>query len=160
MTTKIVALLLALTMVTAALPAALAQAAVGDWPAVQAVATGTALFVETKDGKAIQGTLNYVRGTTLSIYSNVNDVVLEQDAIRRVYLAKKRSRITTALIGAGVGVGVGIGTGVAVANRDDRRSGANLAPLSFGFAGLVGGAAVGALLGGRKRKGRLLYEAQ
>lgn len=158
MKTKIVALLLALTVVGAALPAVLAQAAVGDWPAVQAVAVGTELFVETKDGKTIQGTLNYVRGTTLNMYSN-GDVVLEQNAVRKVYLVKRRSRITTALLGAGVGVAAGVGTGVAVANGDDRSIGVNLAPLSFGFAGMVGGAVVGALLGGRRRKGRLLYEA-
>lgn len=160
MKTKMFALLLVITMVMAWLPAASAQDAMRDWPAVQAIATGTELFVETKDGKTIRGTLNYVRGTTVSLSSKVNDVVLEQNAIRRVYLAKTRSRTATALIGAGIGGAVGVGSGIAVANSDDTSIGANFAPLSFGFVGVVGGAVVGALLGGRQRKGRLLYEAQ
>lgn len=157
---KMFALFLACTMALLTIPpVASAQDAAQGWLSVQALAPGTALIVETKNGDILKGKLNGAPATTLSLTVEGNTLDLGQSTIRRIYRAKGWSRTKTALLGAGIGGAAGVGIGIGVAAADDNSIGANFAPLSFGFVGVVAGAVVGAVSGG-KRKGRLLYEAK
>ena len=170
MKTKLFALLLALTMspTTSALTLAqnsgsgqiITQDQAQAWLRVQALVHGTELIVETKSGDTVEGVLNSVTSTALSLSDNGNLVDLNQSDIRRVYLAKNRSRGKAAKLGAIIGAAGGGGLGLAFAVKAGKEGDPTPAPLVWGIYGAGIGAGIGALLGGGKGKGRLIYEAK
>ncbi len=128
-----------------------------DWTNVQKIAQGVELQVEPTRGSSVRGRFISASDTALSLYVDKKTFDLQRDTVRRIYAVENRSRSRSTLVGAGVGLGSGVGIGLLVVAGGDKNSGANLAPVSFGFVGTVVGAVVGALRGG-KRRGELLYE--
>lgn len=139
-----------------------AQSTTSDWSRVNAVATGSDLSVKLKSGKTVNGRLNSVSDTTLSL--TVKNAVqdLRREDVARVYQVTGKSAAKSTLIGAGVGAGAGAALGaIGDANDED----------SFVYAdgvltagGAILGAGIGALTGfliGRSSKKRMLvYEAK
>lgn len=135
------------------------ETATKTWANVEAVKIKSALIVETKTGEVIKGKVTSVTVATLNLSSGGRSVALERDDIARVYRAKKVSRLKRALIGAGIGLGVGAGiSGIYVLVKKDGDPLAAGAGLIYGFlVGIPAGAAIGAVTGGKSRKGVLLY---
>jgi hypothetical protein len=162
----VLSLLVALTAVVAVVPANAGAsrsqpqqpASTGDaWAHVRQIAQGVELQVEPMRGSSVRGRFVSASDTALSLYVDKNVFELQRDTIRRIHAVESRSRSRSALVGAGVGLGSGVGIGLLVVAGGDKSSGANLAPVSFGFVGTVAGAVIGVLRGG-KHKGPLLYE--
>ena len=138
-----------------------AQTTTSDWSRVNAVPTGSDVSVKLKSGKTINGRLNSVSDTTLSL--TVKNAVqdLRREDVASVYTVTRKSATKSTLIGAGVGAGAGAGLGAIGDSQEN----------SFAFAdgvltagGAVLGAGIGALTGfliGRSAKKRVLvYEAK
>lgn len=169
---KILLLFLLMTVLLALLPpvglpvtSTVAQAqdtGARDWSGVRALAPSTELIVETKSGDTIDGYLNDVAETKMSI-SPIDTsavVMLERDGINRIYLARRRSKSRATKIGAGIGAAIGFGLGLALAVKAAKNSDPTAAPVLFPVYGAGAGALVGAVTGGKVRKGRLVYESQ
>jgi hypothetical protein len=166
--------LLALILVLAAPPVALARAgaqagpAAGppaqDWQGLRGLKHGTRILVEFKAGDPLEGKFMGVTGGTLNLSADGATYTLQQHEIRRVYRLKGRwSRGKAAGVGAVIGMVAGTFVGAGVMIRNEREPGHvpsadDTGPLAAGASlGTLAGAGVGALLGGRRR-GRLLYE--
>jgi hypothetical protein len=160
--------LLALILVLTGAPVSLAQMRTAQqteqeadraWLRLQSIAPGAELILEPRNGDSFRG--RFVSATqdhiSLSIKSKNFDVA--RSLVRRLYSVKERSRSKSTLAGAGIGLAVGIGGGILVVAASDKTMGVNFAPVSLGFVGMLAGAAIGALKGG-KHKGQLLYESK
>ena len=143
-------LTLALMLVLTVAPVALAQDSLHDWSVVQALTRGTELIVETKAAETIKVKLRDVADTTLNFSREGKMVALDQQQIQRIYLKDKRSRTSSALIGAAKGAYAG--ARIAGGGRYSYW----YAPKRY----LLGGAVVGAVIEGRNRKGQLIYESK
>lgn len=82
-----------------------AQTTTSDWSRVNAVATGSDVSVKLKSGKTINGRLNSVSETTLSLTVKNAAQDLRREDIANVYQVTKKSAAKSTLIGAGVGAG-------------------------------------------------------
>jgi hypothetical protein len=131
-----------------------------DWQDLQDLKPGTRILVEFKTSISDPVKAKFVSatGTTLTVTSDGYTRGLGQRDIQSVYLLHGRwSRGKAAKIGAAT---LGL-TGAYIGARQDARSsspqpGGGVSGLSLG---VLAGAGLGALLGG-KRKGKLLYEAK
>src|SRR4030095_13286741 len=153
----IVSVLLAFTLVYSPLARG-QQPAAGNWSAVQALAPGDEVVVKLKDGRSVDGNLNSVTDTELSVTRNNKSESLGRDRVFQVYERKRKSeKGKFAAIGAGIGAGAGLGIGLAK----------NSPPVDDGeiypVAGTILGAGIGAvggfLFGQAKRKRVLIYQA-
>ena len=160
--------LLALIMILTCAPISLAQTGSAQqtqqeaeraWLRVQSIAPGAELILRPKNGDSFRGRFVSASEDKLSLSIKGKSFDIDRSLIRRLYSVREGSRSKSALIGAGVGLATGIGGGLLVVAGSDKTMGVNLAPVSFGFVGMVAGAAIGALRGG-KGKGQLLYESK
>lgn len=177
MKSRVLALLLNFTLILTASPFTFAQtnnsaptqtnvAAVQDWQKLRDIKPGKKVLVEFKSGNTIDGKVSSLAGSTLTLSSGKNTYMLEQRDIQRVYRLKGRwSRNKAARIGAIIGTLVGTIVGGEIGLRAEGRVGhvpsdEDTGPAFGGFfIGMLAGAGLGALVGG-KRKGELLYEAK
>jgi hypothetical protein len=174
MKSRVLAWLLTLALVLSVSPVTPAQtgnslqtvnATVQDWQELSDLEPGKKVLVELKNGNELEGKFVGITGSHLNLDGDGYVYNVEQREIQRVYRLKgKWSRRTTASIGALVGlVGGSIigGRKMTKLERDPNRipSEADEIPLITGVSlGILGGAGLGALFGG-KRKGKLLYKA-
>lgn len=135
------------------------QDADSAWLKAQRIAPGVEVIVEPTRGGAIKGRFVGASDSNLSLYIEGKLFEIERNLIRKIWGVKVRSRSKSTLVGAGVGLASGVGVGALVVVASDKTKGVNLAPVSFGFFGMLIGAAIGALRGG-KRRGELLYESK
>ena len=139
-----------------------AQTTTSDWSNVNALATGSDLSVKLKSGKTVNGRLNSVSDTTLSLTVKNATQDLRREDIASVYTVTRKSAAKSTLIGAGVGAGAGAGLG-AIGDSQNENS-FTFADGVLTAAGAVLGAGIGALTGfliGRSAKKRVLvYEAK
>lgn len=143
-------MILALVLALAASPVASAQDALQDWGLVQALTPGTELIIETRAAEIIKGKLDDITDATLRLSGDGKSVALDRKQIHRIYLKDRRSRTSSALIGAAKGAYIG-------ARMSRGRSYSYLeTPKKY----LLGGAVVGAVIEGRNRKGQLIYESK
>jgi uncharacterized protein YqgC (DUF456 family) len=158
---KIFSLWLASTLALMVSPCVSAQGTRGNWQAVQSLAPGTELIVETKGRETIKSYLSRASDTTLDLTRMDGNaaVSLGRDSVRRVYLARRRSKSRAAKIGAWIGAGAGLGLAFAVAAKVGKNSDAAPGVMLFPVYGAGAGALVGAATGGKVRKGQLIYEA-
>ena len=163
----IVAVLLSSIMLASAPPSfgrsqssqqARTQDADSAWLRARRIAPGAEVIVEPTRGDAIQGRFVSASDSKLSLYIEGKDFEINRSSIRKIWGVKLRSRSKSTLGGAGIGLASGVGLGALVVAGSDKTTGVNLAPVSFGFVGMVVGAAIGALRGG-KHRGTLLYES-
>lgn len=161
MRTKVYSLLIASTFMLAAWPGAAAQGERGDWQAVMSLVEGTGVVVETKGGRTIKSHLTRASDTALDLapVDGGGALSLSRDEVRKVYLAKIRSKGRAAKIGAWIGAGVGLGLAFVVAAKAGENSDAAPGVILFPAYGAGAGALVGAAAGGKVRKGRLVYES-
>jgi len=156
MKTKIFVSLFAFAVMLAVSSVAAAQTSNQDWGNVQAVKLKTNLIVETKTGATVKGKVSGATPTTLNLSSGGKTIALERDEVSKVYRAKKSSRLKRALIGAAIGAGVGFGIGGVYALTT---KGNGLAAAAGFIYGLPIGAVIGAVSGGKNRKGELIYQS-
>ena len=154
----IVSVLLAITLVYSPLARAQQPAGSSDWGAVQAVPPGDALIVKLKDGRSVEGKLNSVNDSELSLTRNNKNETFGRDRIFQVYGRKRKAeKGKYAAIGAAIGAGGGLGIGLAK----------NSPPVDDGEIYPIGGAILGAgigaiggfLFGQAKRKRVLIYQS-
>ena len=161
MRAKVYSLMIASTLVLAAWPGAAAQGERGDWQAVMSLAEGTGVVVETKGGRTIKSYLTGASDTALELtpMDGGGTVSLSRDEVRKVYLARRRSKGGAAKVGAWIGAGVGLALAFVVAAEAGENSDAAPGVILFPAYGAGAGALVGAAAGGKVRKGRLVYES-
>jgi small nuclear ribonucleoprotein (snRNP)-like protein len=139
-----------------------AQTASNDWSRLNAVPAGSKVSVKLKSGKTIDGTLNSVSDTTLSLTVKKAAQDLRREDVATVYHLKKKSAGKETLIGMGVGAGAGAAIGLAGDTADENNFFDTDGLLTA--AGAVIGGGIGALSGfliGRSgRKRMLVYEAK
>lgn len=139
-----------------------AQTATNDWSRLNAVPAGSKVSVKLKSGKIIDGTLNSVSDTTLSLTVKHAPRDLRREDVATVHQLKKKSAGKETLIGLGVGAGAGAALGAAGDTADENNFLDTDGLLTA--AGAIIGGGIGALSGfliGRSGKKRLLvYEAK
>ena len=136
--------------------------ATNDWAALKSIAAGSKLSVNVKNGKAVNGKLNSVSDSTLSLSVKNGPVELRREDVLSIYQVTKKSSTKATLIGMGVGAGAGAGIGAAGASNDnngfDKIDHAVIAGLAVLGAGV--GAMTGYLVGRGGSKRVLVYEAK
>ena len=140
-----------------------AQGQTNDWSKVAALSSGSNLSVKLKTGKTVNGTLNSVTDSTISLTAKNAPVEIKRDDVRSVHEVVKKSSATKAtLIGTGVGAGAGAATGAIVDSSNDngfeKLDSAATAVLAVAGAGV--GALVGYFIGRSGNKRVLVYESK
>ena len=140
-----------------------AQGQTNDWSKVAALSSGSNLSVKLKTGKTVNGTLNSVTDSTISLTAKNAPVDIKRDDVRSVHeVVKKSSATKAALIGTGVGAGAGAAAGaISDSNNDDgfeKLDSAATAGLAVVGAGV--GALVGYFIGRSGNKRVLVYESK
>ena len=140
-----------------------AQGQTNDWSKVAALSSGSNLSVKLKTGKTVNGTLNSVTDSTISLTAKNAAVDIKRDDVRSVHEVVKKSSATKAtLIGTGVGAGAGAAAGaIGDSNNDDgfeKLDSAATAGLAVVGAGV--GALVGYFIGRSGNKRVLVYESK
>lgn len=139
----------------------LAQTGMNDWSRLNAVSNGTKLSVKTKDGKKMEGTLEAVSDTSISLTVKKARKEVKREDVASVHQLSGKSAATATLVGLGVGAGAGAAIGLA---GDAGSDGFEKLDNSIAAGVTVLGAGIGALAGffiGKSGKKRvLLYEAK
>jgi hypothetical protein len=139
-----------------------AQTATSDWSRLNAVPTGSKLSVKLKSRKTVDGTLNSVSDTTLSLRVKNAAQDLRREDVASVYQMTYKSAGKETLIGLGVGAGVGAAIG-AVGDTEDENNFFDTDGLLTAAGAIIGGgigALSGFLIGRRGKKRLLVYEAK
>ncbi len=131
-----------------------AQANATGWNAVESLAAGKRIFVETKAGETLVAKLASSDATSITLRHSGRSVRLGRDDVARIFTAARKSRIKRAFWGAaaGGGIGIALGIGLGIATKE---------PLLGAGGVLIGfpaGAAIGAATTGHKR-GKLIYSS-
>ena len=86
MTLKPLAILLTLAIVfTQTLHVTAQEAAGGNWSAIQALTPGTKLSVKMRNGETVEGRLDNVSDTGLTLSRRNRAIILRRDDIRQAY---------------------------------------------------------------------------
>jgi hypothetical protein len=157
--TTIIILLISLLLSPVTLTA---QTALNDWSRLNAVASGSKLSVKLKDGKKVEGTLQSVSDSGLSLRVKNADRELRRDDIQTVHEISNKSVKKATLIGLGVGAGAGAVLGIAgdASNDDGFEKIDNAAAGAVTILGAGVGALSGFLIGKSGKKRVLIYEAR
>lgn len=141
----------------------LAQTGTNDWSKLNSVGNGTRLSVKLKDGKKMEGTLDAVSDTSISLtVRNARKDVRRAD-VASVHELSKKSAGKATLIGLGVGAGAGAVIGLAGDASNDAGGFETLDNAAAGAVAIAGagvGALVGFLFGKSGNKKVLLYESK
>jgi hypothetical protein len=132
------------------------QSSITAWDNVRAVSPGTKLEVGLRSGETLKGELVDASDMMLTLSRNEKSINIERKNVFRVYREGKRSIKRSVLIGTAVGGGAGVGMGIAVFSGGDFTYGVMPA---MGLIGAGIGAGFGALLGSRRSRPILIYEA-
>jgi hypothetical protein len=132
------------------------QSSITAWDNVKAVSPGTKLEVALRSGETLKGELVDATDMILTLSRNEKSVNIERKNVFRVSREGKRSIKRSVLIGTAVGGGAGVGTAAVIFSGGDFNYGVMPA---MGLIGAGIGAGVGALLGSRRSRPILIYEA-
>jgi small nuclear ribonucleoprotein (snRNP)-like protein len=131
-----------------------------DWSKLNSVTSGTKLSVKLKDGKKMEGTLDAVSDTSLSLtVKNARKDVKRED-VASVHELTKKSATAATLVGLGVGAGAGAAVGLAGDAGSDLESIDNAVAAGVTVLGAGLGALAGFFIGRAGKKRVLLYEAK
>jgi hypothetical protein len=150
---------LALTVFLSAIPLQ-AQGNSNDWSRLNSIESGNKVVVKIKNGKSLEGALNSVSDSSLSMTVKGSAREVRREDVSTVHRISRKSAGKATLIGAGVGAGTGALIG-AVGGRDsdfDKLDQAVTAGLTIIGAGV--GAVTGFLIGRSGRKRELIYQAR
>ena len=89
-----------------------AQTASDDWSRVNALESNTKVSIKLKTGKSVEGRVNSVSESGLSLRVKGAPQDVKREEIQSVYRVQRRSATKATLIGAGVGAGAGAITGL------------------------------------------------
>ena len=130
-----------------------------DWSRLNTVTSGSMVAVKLKNGKTVEGKLNSVSDTGLSLSVKDKPADVKREDVLSVYQVTKKSATKSTLIGLGVGAGGGAGIGLAGRNDNsfEKLEHAMIAGLTVIGAGA--GALTGYLIGRSGRKRVLIYQA-
>jgi small nuclear ribonucleoprotein (snRNP)-like protein len=133
-----------------------------NWSRVSAATTGTKLAVKLKDGKKVEGTLNSVSDTSLTLTVKNAAKEVRREDIASVHEVSKKSPTKATLIGLGIGAGVGAGLAIASEQNENDTFFETPDSVSAGFVVLTAGigALAGFLVGRTGKKRVLLYESK
>ncbi len=130
--------------------------ALSDWTNLSPIAIGSKLSVRLKNGKSLEGNLESVSSTDITLFVKNRQERLVRDNVQKVFFVRDRKSSKPVILGSIVGAAVGI-AGVAAVDRTDDRGGvaaeAYLLPII--------GAGIGALVGSlfrRQTTKQLIYE--
>lgn len=139
-----------------------AQATTNDWSRLTTVPTGTNLSVHLKNGKKVDGKLNVVSESALTLTVKTTSTEVKRDDIRRVYQVNGGSVKKATLIGLGIGAGAGAIAGVAADSSSDGtfETLENATAGAIAVIGAVAGTITGFVVGKTRRKRTLIYEAK
>ena len=141
----------------------LAQTGMNDWSKLNSVGNGTKLSVKLKDGKKMEGALDAVSDTSISLtVKNARKDVKRED-VASVHVLPKKSAGKATLIGLGVGAGAGAVIGLAGDASNDAGGFEAFDNAAAGAVTIIGagvGALVGFVLGKTGNKKVLLYESK
>ena len=134
-----------------------------NWSRVAALSAGARLSVKLKTGKTVNGTVNSVSDSALSLNVKSSTREIKREEVATIYeIVKKGSATKSTLIGTGIGAGVGAAAGGIADASDD--SGFekidHVATAALAIVGAGSGALVGYLVGRGGSKKVLLYEAK
>jgi len=134
-----------------------------SWSRVSALSAGAKLAVKLKTGKTVDGTVNNVSDSALSLNVKNSNMEIKREDVATIYeVVKKGSAKKATLIGTGIGAGVGAAAG-GIADANDNSGFEKIDHVATAALAIVGagsGALVGYLVrrGGNKRV--LLYESK
>ena len=134
-----------------------------NWSRVAALAAGAKLSVKLKTGKTVNGTMNNVSDSTLSLnVKNATREIKREDVASVYEIVKKGSATKSTLIGTGIGAGVGAAAGGVASAKDDDGFDKidHVATAALAIVGAGSGALVGYLVGRGGNKRVLLYESK
>ena len=137
-----------------------AQTAVNDWARISSVAAGSKLKVKLKNGKTVEGNLNSVSESSISLATKNTTQDIKRDDVQTVHRVVKKSALTATMIGMAVGAGAGAALG-AIGSSDssfDKLDHAVTAGLTV--VGAIAGTVTGYFIGRSSRKKELIYEAK
>lgn len=138
-----------------------AQTTLSDWSRLNAVASGSKLSVKLKDGKKVEGTLQSVSDSGLTLRVKNADRELRRDDVQTVHELSNKSVKKATLIGLGVGAGAGAILGIAGdASNEGFETLDNAAAAAVTILGAGVGALGGFLVGRSGKKKVLIYEAR
>src|SRR5215813_6289059 len=155
---KIVSMILAASIVIAAIaPTVFAQKR-SDWVTVQSIAIDEDLAIKLKGGLKVSGRFSSANDSESTIIRKGKQQVITKDTIAEIYLLKRKAeKGKYAAIGAGIGAAAGGGIGAAKASQTLDDGGIyTVVGLAFGTGF---GALGGFLFGAAKRKHVLIYQA-
>lgn len=156
--TVVLTLLVAFLLSPAAL---LAQTGMNDWSRLNSISNGTKLSVKLKDGKKVDGTLDAVSDSALSLTVKNARKEIRREDVASVHEVSKKSATKATLIGMGVGAGVGAALGIAGdQNENDFFETNNAITAGVVVVGAGVGALAGFLIGKTGKKRVLLYESK
>jgi small nuclear ribonucleoprotein (snRNP)-like protein len=159
--TKQIAIIVVLVLSFLLSPVTLmAQTGTNDWSRLSGVTTGTMLSVKTKDGKKVEGTLNAVSDTSLTLTVKNAAKEIRREDIASVHEFSKKSAGKATLIGAGIGAGLGAGLGLAGETSDDGLEVKDSVTAGIVVLGAGIGALTGFLIGRSGKKRVLLYQSK
>ena len=154
-TILLISLLLSPLMLTA-------QTNLSDWSRLNAFPSGSKLSVKLKDGKKVEGTLQRVSDSGLSLRVKNADRELRRDDVQTVQEISKNSVKKATLIGLGLGAGAGAVAGIAgdAASDNGLEKFDNVGAAAVTILGAGVGALTGFLIGKSGNKKVLIYEAR
>lgn len=138
-----------------------AQTGTHDWSRLNSVASGTKLSVKTKDGKKVEGTLNSVSDSSLSLTVKNAAREIRREDVASVHEVWKKSATKSTLIGLGVGAGAGAEIGLAGDASNDAGGFEGIDNAVAGAITVIGalaGGIAGFVIGKTGKKRVLLYE--
>ena len=132
----------------------LANAATGDWTAVQALVAGQRVQVDLSSGKMLKGKIDHVTPESVFVRSGRKLEEVQRKDISHLYIKKKGGWWKSTLFDMAIGAGAAGGIGAAIMEHERGYGGAVAGTVAL-FAGI--GAAVGYAL--RPDQTILVYEA-
>jgi|SRR6185503_11645719 len=139
-----------------------AQTPINDWSRISSVASGSKLKVKLKSGKTVEGSLNSVSESSISLATKNTTQDIKRDDVQTVHRVVKKSALTATMIGMAVGAGAGAALGAIGSASDDggfdKLDHAVTAGLTI--IGAIAGTVTGYFIGRSRRKKELIYEAK
>lgn len=124
------------------------------WKNVQALSEKRSVVIETKAGKMVKAKFQSATSDVLRVLKGGRMMELNRNDVAAVYLGRRGSIIKWAFIGALAGAGAGV---LAGAIYTASTKSAPLAGAAGFLYGIPAGAIIGAVSGGKTRKGELIY---
>ena len=131
----------------------------GEWSNAQLLPLGQMIYVKSKSGESLRGTVDKVTENSITVISKKRAATFERENVSTINLATVNN-ITKTLGGVLGGVGGALGTTAIVFQSRGGGEGRDWLNVAAIVGGTIGGAYLGRAAGKRWRKAKLIYEAQ